>query len=299
MKSVHLIGAAKPLDHVVLPVADLGGARARLTTLGFTVAPDGLHPFGTSNCCVYLRDGTYLEPLAVSDHEMASASAQAGNVFTGRDAAFRKNVGKEGFSALAFTTQDAHEDFAAFTRAGFSAGKILEFSRPFADASGNSAVAAFRLAFAADPDAPDMFFFTCQRLNVPKVDRSALQQHANGAVGIAKVVIAAAEPTDLDGFLLAGSDAPATEPTKSGIVIATPNATIVAEKPKILKAEFGIEPVTGQSPGLAGIVFAVDDLAAVEACLKSGQVTYRRHGHRLTVPPAPGQGATFAFEVLR
>ena len=57
----------KPLDHVVLPVADLGVARARLTALGFTVAPDGLHPFGTANCCVYLADGTFLEPLAVGD----------------------------------------------------------------------------------------------------------------------------------------------------------------------------------------------------------------------------------------
>ena len=123
MKSFPLIGPAKPLDHVVLPVADLGKARARLTALGFTVAPDGLHPFGTSNCCVYLADGTYLEPLAVNDREKASATAQAGNVFTGRDAAFRRNVGEEGFSALAFTTQDAHEDHEAFVQTGFSAGK--------------------------------------------------------------------------------------------------------------------------------------------------------------------------------
>jgi hypothetical protein len=299
MKGFPPIGQAKRLDHVVLPVADLGSARARLTALGFTVAPDGLHPFGTSNCCVYLVDGTYLEPLAVTDREKATAAAQEGNVFTWRDAAFRRNVGEEGFSALAFATQDARDDLETFVRTGFSAGEILEFSRPFADPSGNSAIAAFRLAFAADPEAPDIFVFTCQRLNVPNVDRSALQLHANGAAGIAKVVIAADEPTDLDELLLVGSDAPATEPTTRGMIIATPNAMIVAETPSVLKAEYGIEAVAARSPRLAGIVFAVDDLGAVESCFRSRLVTYRRHGRRLSVPPAPGQGTTFVFEVSR
>ncbi|TIX38964.1 MAG: VOC family protein, partial [Mesorhizobium sp.] len=56
-----------PLDHLVLPTASLDVARARLTLLGFTVAPTGIHPFGTENCCVFLTDGTYLEPLAVAD----------------------------------------------------------------------------------------------------------------------------------------------------------------------------------------------------------------------------------------
>ena len=91
---------ARPLDHVVLPVADLGVARARLSALGFTVAPDGVHPFGTANCCVYLQDGTFLEPLAIGDAEQAAASARGGNVFTARDAAYRRAVGNDGFSAL-------------------------------------------------------------------------------------------------------------------------------------------------------------------------------------------------------
>ena len=54
----------RAIDHLVLPTDSLGVARARLSALGFTVAPDAQHPFGTGNCCVYLQDGTYLEPLA-------------------------------------------------------------------------------------------------------------------------------------------------------------------------------------------------------------------------------------------
>src|SRR5688572_9176655 len=117
---------ARPLDHVVLPAASLAIARARLTALGFTVAPDGRHPFGTANCCVYLLDGIFLEPLAVDDAEQAGASARASNVFTARDAVYRRDVGNDGFSALVLATGDANADHAAFIEAGFSAGNMLE-----------------------------------------------------------------------------------------------------------------------------------------------------------------------------
>ncbi|RVA54992.1 VOC family protein, partial [Mesorhizobium sp. M7A.F.Ca.CA.001.08.1.1] len=61
------ITGTHPLDHLVLPTQSLEVARARLAALGFVVAPTGIHPFGTENCCVFLADGTYLEPLSVGD----------------------------------------------------------------------------------------------------------------------------------------------------------------------------------------------------------------------------------------
>jgi len=54
-------------------------ARARLTSLGFVVAPTGIHPFGTENCCVFLADGTYLEPLAIGNEQAAIDATAAGN----------------------------------------------------------------------------------------------------------------------------------------------------------------------------------------------------------------------------
>ena len=64
----------RPIDHLVLPVSDLGVARDRLTALGFTVAKDARHPFGTENCCVFLSDGSYLEPLGIANREECEAS---------------------------------------------------------------------------------------------------------------------------------------------------------------------------------------------------------------------------------
>ena len=64
---------ARPLDHLVIPVTDLKAARSRLTRLGFTVAAEARHPFGTENACVFLADKTYLEPLAVGDPDATGA----------------------------------------------------------------------------------------------------------------------------------------------------------------------------------------------------------------------------------
>ena len=51
------------LDHLVLPTVNIAMARERLGRLGFTVAPDARHPFGTENACVFFADKTYLEGL--------------------------------------------------------------------------------------------------------------------------------------------------------------------------------------------------------------------------------------------
>jgi len=53
------------LDHVVVAVADLGGATAGYGALGFTVLPGGRHPGRTSeNALVVFDDGAYLELIA-------------------------------------------------------------------------------------------------------------------------------------------------------------------------------------------------------------------------------------------
>jgi hypothetical protein len=72
MSSHHELPRA--LDHLVLPVHALDEARARLTRLGFTVAPDARHPFGTENACVFFADNTYLEPLGVASREECEAA---------------------------------------------------------------------------------------------------------------------------------------------------------------------------------------------------------------------------------
>jgi len=287
---------ARAIDHLVLPTNRLDLARERLTALGFTVALDAQHPFGTGNCCVYFKDGTYLEPLAVVDERTAHDASNQGNIFTRRDAAFRSRRGEEGFSALAFTTDDAEADHRTFVEMGMSGDSMLEFSRPFVDDAGKSDTATFRLAFLQDLRAPDAFFFTCQRLNVPKVDRSALQAHANGVVGIKSVAVAASRATGFADFVQAAAHAPWTEEGEDGATVHVRNGVIHLLESSAVQREFGA--ATSREPGLEfrAVVFGVSDLSGTEQLLKSHEVKFKPRGARLIVDPAPGQGAIFAFE---
>lgn len=287
----------RPLDHMVLPVADLEVARARLEALGFTVAPEARHPFGTRNACVYFADDTFLEPLAVAERETCEAEARAGNAFVARDRAFRFRNGEEGFSALVFGSDDAAADDRAFREAGISGGAPLEFVRTFSAPSGEQAEAAFHLAFAADLRAPDVFFFTCQRVRRPDVDRRALERHANGVGGVAEVLLVEENPSDFQYLLQEVIGERGVRSSSFGISLAAGNSRVSALTPAGMRAFLNEAAEPGERGlRLAGIVFTVRDMASLLRLLKTNAVQFRRHGTRIVVPSAPGQGTVFAFE---
>lgn len=271
----------RKLDHLVLPVADLSVARQRLSSLGFTVAPDGQHPFGTANCCAYFSDGSFIEPLAIVDPARAADAIRSGNVFVARDHVFRSMIGEQGVSAIALTTDDAAHDDWRFKEKGIDLGDVLTFSRPFIDASGNGDTATFRLAFAGLPDIADAFVFTCERVNAPKVDRSAFVTHANGVLSISRVLV------DPDAAAYLGLIAPASEAAR-GRAIVQLGETIVS-----VSSEFDGDVART----ISAVAFQVSDLHIVENLLKGAAINFfQRQSVRIVVPPAPGQGVHFIFE---
>ena len=288
---------AHPLDHVVLPVANVGLARERLGKLGFTVAADARHPFGTENACIFFADKTYLEPLAIAGADAYEASIKKGNVFTARDRAFRFRCGENGLSAVALATTDADRDHARFHADRISGGEMLQFERPMKMPDGSGTTAAFRLAFAADLRAPDFFLFTCQRINALPADRKVLETHTNGVSGIAEIVLAAPDPKAFGLFMRFSSSTPSVRDEAFGISLATPNARISILSPDGLNAYFDLA-APGIDRGLRGvaIVFKVTDLAVTEAHLAANGITYTRKNNRILVRAASGQGALFAFE---
>ncbi|KQZ13684.1 lactoylglutathione lyase [Mesorhizobium sp. Root554] len=282
------------LDHLVLPTASLDVARARLTALGFRVAPRGKHPFGTENCCVYLADGTFLEPLAVGDAVAAGQAVAEGNVFVARDRAWRAVHGEDGFSAIVFGTNDADADHARYVEAGVSAGNRLDFSRPFIDAAGKSDTVSFRLAFAAGGGASDSFAFACERVNAPEVDRAALQKHANGAAAIREVVAVSSGPDVETAFLTIAAGAPGG--AVSADILTLPNAKITTVTPQAFRDRFGVQPVSASGLRFAAVVFQISDSDAVARLLSANTVEYRIFEHHIVIDAAPGQGAIFIFE---
>jgi hypothetical protein len=287
----------RPLDHLVLPTLDLVVSQKRHEQLGFIVAAKGVHPFGTENACVYLADGTFVEPLAIGQRETAEAASLGGNQFTARDAAYRFRKGQEGFSAIVLGSEDAAGDQAQFERAGISAGKILDFGRDFVGPDGKSARMDFRLAFAADLRSPDSFFFTCQRINVPKADRSKLVAHENGAVAVKAVLMSEPNPTDFQYLLQEVANERDVEAHSFGMDIRTSNAVLSVLTHPGLKAFYDLD-THGERRGILmrGIVFGVSDLARTKYLLTSRAISFVEKAGKLIVKPAVGQGAAYVFE---
>jgi hypothetical protein len=288
--------STRPIDHLVLPVTELTGARKRLSALGFSVAPDALHPFGTSNACIFLSDGSYLEPLAIANRRIAGVAAKRGNVFTERDIAFRRSRNREGLSALVAASEDAAADHVRLQENGVSAGDMLEFSRPMSLPDGSESEASFRLAFAGHEKAPDFFLFCCQRINTLAGSRGELELHSNAVTGLSEVILSAPTPTDFTHLLETVFEAE-TDVGGTGFQLVAGNARIRVLPEEELAAEFAL-PLDPKLTGLTGraIIFKTADLAVTEITLAANDVAFIRREGRVLVSAAPGQGVLFGFE---
>jgi len=287
----------RPIDHLVLPVSELAIARERLSKLGFTVAKDARHPFGTENCCVFLADGSYLEPLGIANREECEEAARSGNSFVARDQSFRFRRGLDGFSGIAMATGDALADDDRYRSAGLSGGDVLEFSRDMLLPDGTRATGSFRLAFAADLRSPDFFFFASQRVAALPSDRKTLEAHENGVLGLAEVVLSEQNPTDFQYLVQEAADEREVEALSFGMTVETPRGRITVLNDAGLEGFYGIAPVAGTDRGLKGqaVVFRVSSLSNCRRLLTERGVTFRERDNRLLVPPAPGQGVLFVF----
>ena len=293
-------------DHCVLPCVDLGQARAWLSALGFTVARDALHPFGTANACVYFADDTYLEPLAIHDQARYDEAIAQGNVFVRHDRAHRGRADACGFSAIAIKCEDAAGDHSAFVAQGISAGSVLAFSRPFVTADGQSGEkggekgdeASFRLAFARMPDMAGPLFFACQRLNQPVIDRSDLIRHDNGAMGTSGLILVAADPHAYRPLFSAifGQEAIIGEPDGT-IVIACKHQNLHV-MPCARWNRLAGKQDAGNDGALRIVAagFRVPDIEACAGFLSRRGMAFRLKDQRLLVDPVSGQEACFYFE---
>lgn len=286
----------RSIDHLVLPVVSLEETRGKLSQLGFTVAPDARHPFGTQNACVFLKSGSYLEPLAVASAEECQAAVDHGNVFVARDQDFRRRHA-EGLSAVVGATADAVADHDRFLENGMSGGDMLAFERPVLQPDGRIARAGFRLAFSADPQSPDFCLFTCQRVRPLAFDKAALELHANGALAIASVVLTAKDPASFLPWLRVALGEGWAEARPHGIAFSTAATQIEILDPTGLQEMTGLPEGEG-TEGLSGtaIVFAVADLLVTERLLADNGVAHSRRQDRLVVPHESGQGVPYLFQ---
>jgi hypothetical protein len=289
---------ARGIDHVVHAVRDLDAAAALYRALGFQVGARNRHPpsWGTQNhivqfpgCFVELL--TVAEPAQIVPHGPRFFSFGAFN----RDALARG----EGLSMLVLEGRDATADAQDFRAAGIGNFEVFDFEREAKRPDGTAIKVAFSLAFARDPNAREIGFFTCQHRFPENFWNPAFQIHPNTADGIAGVVMVAANPSDHRAFLTAFTGTETTV-TTAELAATTPRGEIQVMRPAAFTRGLGGPPpdITAGAR-LAALRFAVRDPGATAAALRGAGIASRDHGQGLVIGPRSAMGATLIFEPLR
>ena len=279
------------IDHLVICVRDLAQAALNLRTLGFTLTPTGVHPFGTSNRLAMFGDN-FLELLAVTDAAAIPAAAPGRFSFAAHHQNFLATA--EGMSMLAWHSADAHADAARFAANGMGAYAPFDFGRDAMLPAGGTARVEFSLAFATDPAMPGIAFFTCQQRHPPELFwKPDYQRHPNGALRVVEVVMSAPEPAKHRDFLERMTET-AAELAPGRLTVGGTGDRIIVLAPREIARRVPGLAVDG-SPRFCAARLAVADLDATRRALKSNGVDFRVTDGVLLIPPAASHGVALEF----
>ena len=276
------------LDHLVLPVPDLDSAREQFSKLGFNVAPDARHKFGSENACIFFKDGTFLEPLAIGHRETVESAIVKGNTFLRRDFGFRFRQGDDGFSCVVVGDQDPRELRKSFKKAGYETGKLVTVRRPGVKVD---------IAFILDERAPDFSLFACERPDGPPKFDAKLIKHNNTAKGITNVTLFEPVPSDFQYYLQTAIGQREVRSHSFGMEMKFNNANLNVLNEDGMSEYYGCKEIP-QARGLRALAYDIEvkSLSAAKDILKENSIASEQIGHRLIVQPTEGQGAIIAFQ---
>jgi hypothetical protein len=284
---------SRGLDHIVHAVHDLDAAADLYRRLGFTVGARNRHAWGTHNHIVQLP-GFFVELLTVAEPEKLGTDGFSA-LFGTFNRLFLKQ--QEGLSLLILESANAVADVADFRAAKIGVSDAMRFEREAKRPDGSTVKVGFSLAFARDPQAPQIGFAACQQHFPENFWNPAFQQHANTVSGVAGVVLVAENPSDHHIFLSAMSGVRDLHATSSGVTATTPRGDIKAMDPAAFRSHFGTAPPdVSAGARLAALRFRVRDRAALTAALAAGGITSASHMGSTVIAPEHAMGASLVFE---
>jgi len=272
------------LDHVVVNTRDrIDEAADTYRRLGFTLTPRGTHTLGSMNHLAMF--GTdYLELIA----------ARPGD--TSRPEILSSPLGLDG---LVFGTEDAAATFRALQQAEVAVDPPQQFSRPVAIGA-DRRDATFRTVRLPPGSVPAGRLYFCQHLTRDLVWRDEWRRHANGAVGVARAVIAAEAPETLGALFSRMFGRHAVRATDDGCALILGLARFDVVTPAALWEMFGdaAPDSRGRRDYMAALTFRTLSLDAAETALEAGGIRgVDRIGTSVLVPAAQAFGVTLEFSV--
>jgi hypothetical protein len=273
---------AREFDHLVHCVHDLETAHQRFRSLGFTVRPPAVLPFGVRNRVVLLENA-FIELLTIDDPGAIPPATPGNFSFGAHNQAFL--AAGEGLSMLAFKGTDAPADARAFAARGLGSYASFDFSRDAVLADGCKVRAAFSLAFAIDPALPRLAFFTCHH-HLPRRDlflQPDYLRHANGAKHVVEVILSVPDPAAHRDFL--------ERLTESGAIAVAGGLSFgpLGDRLTLLRQDGLAEP------RFAAYRLGAADLGVVERQLRDGGIPYRTADSCIVVAPADAFGVAIEF----
>ena len=285
---------SRGLDHVIHAVRDLDAAGEFYTRLGYTVGARNRHPWGTHNRIVQFP-GFFLEILTVAEPEKLPPLSDNTNLFAALNRDFLVTVG-EGFTGLVLEGHDPAGEHAALAAAGFGGIPLFHFSRKGKRPDGSDTEVGFDIAFARYPASPHAAFFTCKQTHPQNFWSPDMQRHANGARGVAAVVLVAENPTDHHIFLQTLAGVRDVQATSRGITIPTERGSILALDPRSFRDTFGVDGPRDEGLRLGALVFSVGNLDATRALIERNGIKAKDQHDKLVVSGDAAHGAVIAFE---
>jgi len=272
------------LDHLVIDVRDrIAAGAARMAALGFQLTPMGKHSLGSANHLAVFA-GDYLELLGTDVPGGALRPDIAGYPI--------------GLNGLVFKTGDAAALSATLVAAGVPALPAQSFHRPVDLPDGTRDDARFRTVRLDRAAAFDGRLYWCEHLTPQHVWRPEWQAHPNGALSVARVLIAARDPDRQAAMFRRcfGAEAVSTAPD-GRILLPCGPATVEIAPHALVQAELGTaapDPA-GRGDHMALVALRVRDAAATAAVMQAAGIACAARPGGLRVPAEPVLNATLDF----
>ena len=254
----------RQIDHIVHTVSDLDTAAATYEAMGFTLTPRAQHAWGTANRLVQFPDKSFIEILEIERPELIPEHGTDETPPRFSFGAYSRDflAGGEGLSMLLLSGNDSRGDAARFAEAGLGGYAPFDFERQARQPDGSEVTVAFSLAFATSEEMPHAACFTCHNRFPQNFWKPQYQRHANGAEGLAEVVMVSAEPDGQRQFFMPFTGVePAAE--KSSLAFALDPHRLSVMTPQSYAARFGQPaPSLEQGPRFAALVVLGKSLAS-------------------------------------
>jgi hypothetical protein len=270
------------LDHVVVNVRDrIDSGLETYNRLGFTMTPRGYHTLGSMNHLAILGN-EYLELIAAAPGETRRAE-----ILT---APF-------GLNGLVFGTDNSAAVYAALHQAGVPVEPPLEFSRPV-ELTDGSKDATFRTVRITPGTVAAGRIYFCHHFTRDLVWRDEWRHHANGAIAVARAVVAARDPSVLGALFARMFGEDAIRRSGSGCSLAVGLSRFDVITKDALAGEFGdaAPAADGRDEYMAALTIRTRSIERAATALAAGQIRgVRREADRIVVPATEAFGVTLEF----